>query len=95
MKHLIELGVDVNASDDGKLRSPKGTSLSYAIGVQNVENVRLLLENGADPRIRNRWGRGALQEAEGKGSPEIAALIREALRTRTEGERSGDSEVLV
>ena len=45
-------------------------------GPRQQEVVRLLLEAGADPDIRDPEGRTALQNAERLGFAEIAALIR-------------------
>lgn len=49
MAHLVELGFDVNGSDEARGRYAIGTPLQHAIRAGSVENVKFLLEQGADP----------------------------------------------
>ena len=80
VKYLVDdLGLDVNALDtEGRLPNHWGTPLSYAInaGGDGTEVVvRFLLDRGADPSIKDRWGLiDALGLADKK--PHIAALLR-------------------
>ena len=55
---LISKGIDVNAKD-----IQHKTALHYAIQEHRLETVRLLLENGADPFAKSRYGDDALQTA--------------------------------
>ena len=79
MEHLIKLGVDVNAQDDLKHGSyRRGTALHYAIWECNPEQVRFLLDNGADPDIENWWGLTPLKQVEGRSHPLILDLVTRA-----------------
>lgn len=50
MAHLIELGFDVNGTDDHtKQHSCLGTPLAHAVRFNAVGNVNFLLSRGADP----------------------------------------------
>jgi ankyrin repeat protein len=83
MKHLLALGMDVNGFDAAKGRASLGAPLYIAIDAGVVENVRFLLENGADPRAGEpRWT--ALQVAEQRGCQEIVELIKKALQPGVE-----------
>ncbi|WP_209715085.1 ankyrin repeat domain-containing protein [Marmoricola sp. OAE513] len=60
------------------------TALGEAVGLGNggpdsQEAVRLLLAAGADPAVRDRFGRTVLQNAERRGFDQIARQIRAAL----------------
>ncbi|XP_015911207.1 protein fem-1 homolog A [Parasteatoda tepidariorum] len=55
---LIRKGADVNAQDI-QLK----TALHYAIQEHRIDTAKLLLENGADPLIKSRYGDDALQTA--------------------------------
>lgn len=52
---LIERGAGVNVRHDGGLNTP----LMFALSRCDAEVVRLLLEAGADPEIRNKFGQNA------------------------------------
>ena len=82
MAHLIELGFDVNATDeDASTWNRIGTPLPHATRAQNTGHVKFLLENGADPHKMNKAnGEGvsrqsALQMAEASGLHAIAAMM--------------------
>lgn len=53
--HLVELGFDVNAlgRSDGPVEQAWQTALHTAAGDGDVELVRLLLDLGADPGIKD------------------------------------------
>lgn len=55
---LIQHGADVNAQD-----IQFKTALHYAIQEHRFETTKLLLDNGADPFIKSRYGDDALQTA--------------------------------
>lgn len=57
-KYLISKDIDVNAKD-----IQHKTALHYAIQEHHLETVQLLLENGADPFAKSRYGDDALQTA--------------------------------
>lgn len=57
---LISAGADVNSVSSGKIvyhfysyYLPKGTPLNWAITASNSRAVKVLLEHGANPLIRN------------------------------------------
>jgi hypothetical protein len=64
LQHLIKLGLDPNADDNDLSWGGKGQVLRYADqwGVV-TEEVKCLLEHGADPYAEGRWGRSAIQYA--------------------------------
>lgn len=49
MAHLVELGYDVNATDEVKRNHAIGTPLHYAIRAGSLAKARYLLQSGADP----------------------------------------------
>ncbi|KAL8717221.1 MAG: hypothetical protein Q9225_005518 [Loekoesia sp. 1 TL-2023] len=81
--HLIELGFDVNATDEeAKGWQGIGTPLHHAKRAQSACKVKFLLENGADPHKMNKAKaeagilRSALEMAEASGLHDIAAMMR-------------------
>lgn len=84
MEHLIELGADLNGFQGGPYVSFQGTPLHRAIRSGRVENVRFLLEKGADPYFKDSpWGGTPLEEAERFVRPEIIELLKNAARLRS------------
>jgi uncharacterized protein len=73
---LIAAGVPVNHVNNLGWTAMQEAILLNNGGPRQQEVVRLLLEAGADPNIRDPEGRTALQNAERLGFAEIAALIR-------------------
>ena len=49
LQHLLDLGVDVNVRKNTTNETPAHFCLN------NFESLKLLLENGADPNIQDRW----------------------------------------
>lgn len=49
MTHLIDIGYDINGTDDGKHPCGHGTPLHYALQAQSLQKVEFLLQRGADP----------------------------------------------
>lgn len=75
---LLAAGVDPNHVND-----LGWTALMEAVvltdgGPVAQENVRLLLEGGADPKIADADGRSALEHARARGFGEIAAMLTRA-----------------
>lgn len=64
LQHLIKLGLDPNADDNDSSWRGKGQVLRHADqwGVV-TEEVKCLLEHGADPYAEGKWGRSAIQDA--------------------------------
>ena len=52
-------------------------------GQRSLKAVTMLLASGADARVRDRFGRTPLQNAERLGYTEIAALLRDVLRQQS------------
>jgi ankyrin repeat protein len=73
---LIRAGVPVNHVNNLGWTAMQEAILLNTGGPRQQEVVRLLLEAGADPDLRDREGRTALQNAERLGFTAIAALIR-------------------
>ncbi|TLM87253.1 ankyrin repeat domain-containing protein [Pseudarthrobacter sp. NamE5] len=73
---LIDAGVPVNHVNNLGWTAMQEAILLNNGGPRQQEVVRLLLDAGADPYIRDPEGRTALQNAERLGFAEIAALIR-------------------
>jgi hypothetical protein len=74
LRQLLELGLDVNAASDAG-----DTALHAAVSGRKSETiVRFLLEHGADPRKANGKQQTPLALAEQRGTPALAALVREA-----------------
>ncbi|OFI38686.1 hypothetical protein BIU82_03620 [Arthrobacter sp. SW1] len=76
IKILIAAGVPVNHVNNLGWTAMQEAILLNNGGPRQQEAVRLLLEAGADPDIRDPQGRTALQNAERLGFTEIAELIR-------------------
>lgn len=61
MEYLLGKGCDINADDEARGFHAVGPSLFYAIRQGQVENVRWLLEPGADVRVEGSGGGGGLR----------------------------------
>ncbi len=69
---LLRRGMDVNTTD------PQGSSLlMIAARGNNLELVRFLIDNRANPRLKNRYGDTALMIAALQGHTEIVRLMVE------------------
>jgi ankyrin repeat protein/uncharacterized protein YecT (DUF1311 family) len=67
---LLDVGVDVNALNDGK-----ETALMAAVRAERQDRVQLLFDHGADANVRNQMGRTALHLAVEAGNIEIVKLL--------------------
>jgi hypothetical protein len=52
------------------------TPLLLAAGAGHLEAVKVLLQQGADPRARNQFGQSALEVAQARGDSALADLLR-------------------
>ena len=59
LRALVAAGARVDATDDDDRR----TALHWAAGNARVEAAQALLSLGANPNVRNKWGRTALDSA--------------------------------
>lgn len=86
--YLISKGIDVNAKD-----VQDKTALHYAIQEHRLETTKLLLEHGADPFAKNRYGDDALQTACLKGAHQIFDYLKSKIAYSTE--RLADAHELI
>lgn len=73
LRLLAKLGADINAADDGGY-----TLLTHAVVNDKPDLVGLLVDLGANPRIRTREGQTALDWAEELGFVDIVELLETA-----------------
>jgi len=71
---LIALGEDVNRKSLGK------TPLIFAARYNRTEIIALLLDSGADPKLRCDRGHTALEHAELSNAHEAASLLKNAMK---------------
>ncbi|XP_054726310.1 protein fem-1 homolog A [Anastrepha obliqua] len=69
--YLIQKGADVNAKD-----IQEKTALHYAIQEHRLETTKLLLEHGADPYMKSRYGDDALRTACVRGAKQIYDYLK-------------------
>ncbi len=63
--------------------SPNGTTpLMMAVRYGRIDAARLLLQEGADPSLRNERGLSAIDFAQQANRPELVELVAEAIRQR-------------
>jgi hypothetical protein len=60
------------------LYNHKLTALMWASGYGRIESVRLLLERGADPSLKDDRGKTAADIAAEQGHQAVAQLLRDA-----------------
>jgi ankyrin repeat protein len=73
VKKFLEYGASVNEISNGM------TPLMIAARYNNVEIIKLLIEKGADVKVKDEKGITALKYAEASNAKEAAAAIRVAL----------------
>lgn len=76
MAHLVDLGFDVNGSDEVRGFHAIGTPLQYAIRAGSVEKVRFLLSKGADPHRPIGLAGSPFKMAERWPSEDIVELLK-------------------
>ena len=67
--------IDINTANN----ADGWNALTAAASNGNTEVVKLLLLKGADPKLKDRAGRSALEMAQNNGRRETAEVLREAL----------------
>lgn len=77
VEFLIARGADVNAQ-----HKEGGTPLHQAAAWSSIGIVELLLANKADPRLKTNSGKTAEQVADENDHPDIAALLRHAVKNK-------------
>ena len=75
MEYLLELGVDIDGSDEARGFTALGTPLQYAVRERMVQRVEFLLSKGADVRVVGRGRVTALQLARQTGREDVIALV--------------------
>ncbi|OEY86820.1 hypothetical protein BIY23_02200 [Wolbachia pipientis] len=75
VKFLLEKGLSINP----KKRDDAFTPLFIAAGIGHQNITRLLLDSGADPEIRNKDGKTALDLAKEAGHTEIIDMLEKHL----------------
>ena len=80
IKNLLEAGADVNAKDERDR-----TALNLALSLENPEAAKLLINKGADVTIKDSFGGlTPLEEASAQGYTEVAELILQKLKDKTD-----------
>jgi ankyrin repeat protein len=75
---LIRRGADVDAREVFLGNAP----LHFAVQQKHAGLVRLLLDKGADPMVKNKFGRTPAEQAERLGLVDIAETLQEAARQK-------------
>jgi ankyrin repeat protein len=78
LKSALSHGGDANLINTGNEDYPDDTPIFYAIGMHRSENVRLLIEAGADLAHQDNLGHSPFYEAVDDGDYEIALMIAKA-----------------
>lgn len=84
MAHLLQLGVDINGTDESRGMAAFGTPLHHAVRWARMDAVRFLLMKGADVRVKVLRGElTALDLARQTGKEELIALVESYTREQT------------
>jgi hypothetical protein len=79
IERLIKLGADVNFQLDGC-----STAAQNAARVGSINTLKLLIENGADLTLKNRWKEDIKSAAKLSESKEMVAFVKEQLKLTNE-----------
>lgn len=77
MAHLIDLGYDVNATDEPRGHRAIGTPLHYALSAKSLAKVKFLLQRGADPNKPVGLAGSAFNLAERTGMDKCVILMKQ------------------
>jgi ankyrin repeat protein len=55
IQHLLEIGLDINGTDDALGFRAQGTLLHWAVDACKIERAKFLLEKGANPHKSESW----------------------------------------
>lgn len=77
---LLKNGADVNSRIEGDWGGKNTTPIGIAVGNNDVECVKVLMDAGANPSIPGTWDRTPLQFAEEQGYDEIIRLLKQGNR---------------
>ena len=91
IRNLLATGADVNALD----KAVDATALAAAATAGKVELVRLLVDAGADPNVRNQSGQTALMGLDDDATAEIVNLLVAAGAKVNLKDEDGDSALHV
>lgn len=81
MAHLLQLGVDINGTDESRGFAAFGTPLHYAVRRARIDTVRFLLRKGADVRAKVLRGEAtALDLARQTRREDLIALVESYMR---------------
>lgn len=75
MEYLLQLGIDIDGSDETRGFRALGTPLHYAIRERTVERVKFLLMKGSDVKAAGQGGVTAMALAKQTGIEELVALV--------------------
>ena len=76
---LLDKGAEVNSVDNNE----KWTALMFAAAEGHLENVKLLLEHGADYKLKDIDGDTAASFAAKNGHSQVAKIIEEHARSNS------------
>ena len=74
---LLKSGIDANAQTVKR----GTTALMIAAVGGNLDLIRLLLDNGADPELKDKFGQTAAVLADRKGNKEAVGMLRKPPET--------------
>jgi ankyrin repeat protein len=75
LKYLLDQGGEIDFQDD-----EGNTALMYAVNARHTENVKLLIESGANPTLVNENGATVLSVAQTKDNAAITEMIEAYLK---------------
>lgn len=84
MAHLLQLGVDINGTDESRGMAAFGTPLHHAVRWARMDAVRFLLMRGADVEAKVLRGKAtALDLARQTGKEELIAMVESSMGEQT------------